>query len=970
VASRYDELDGSTELEQQLTVDLRSALAGRGCEVIHHGSNGGGLHSPGGKPDIEIRDEPNNRLILVEVTRRVASQAEGEFIAITDHLDRAVAAGGYSDYGVLYVSPRTSARLSSSFRDLCNRARERDRRPGRVLPLDFEAAELLTTKLAEAPSDLYPTERFGNLFSRWAEAGDDTQARLLVQQAIFPEDDDLAIDLRNEVDEHAADREKRLRKQLEKIEDDLRSRGVTGEAANVVVIYLTFLRLYEERRQRLTGERNRFTAEGFSQWASNAPAATKARYGDRMIEALLHEIAEDPDLKSAGLLRDGRGHPQPLHEKVRDRFVMQRVLPVFDDYDFHTGRVDVLGAVFETIARRAEKDTRVGQFFTPQPVVDFCTELVPLTARDLVLDPAVGTGRFLISAMEKMLDLSGEGSESRHEAEEAIRSRRLLGTDIGEWVATIAKMNMFIHGDGKTNIRGANGLTLGDTKVFDNFQHGLSGQVSVVLTNPPLGNTSHVAAAEDWQRLRPEGNQADWNILFDRLGVIPMRVVEEDKLRTAEATLEESDVEIAELEGALPDDEAFHRLPGARRRRDRRFTRVTELRAMLESGGGNRLPINEAMKGGALFLGAIADYLTPDRSPDLPAEWRGGWAAVVVDEAILNTTEYSSTRRFIQDRFYIKAVISLGRQAFEYLAHTSAKTSVLLLVKKPEPGKVQREPVFLAHAENVGYSATGVWIGNDLPSILVDYESAKRAILNAYRGSVVRTDDAIRAVESLAGFGRTFFWQDLGQSAGRLDYYYARFLQRTREMRAVYGTQTTLADYIEPAPLDHPQPNRRSEYSFAYPSRLSGTVVPKGLQVVGYSTSNLWVTREGDLVVSGIDAVNGAIGVSGPDVDGMVLSQEFFRYRAKSSDVSLLYLSLLLRGQRSRELLVGLASGTSNRTRLERTEQLLALPVPPLPPLEVQDQVAQAFADSVAARTAAERAQLEAERSADRLWRL
>jgi len=57
-------------------------------------------------------------LILVEVTKRKSSSADGEFIAVTDHLDRAVKAGGYSDYAVLYVSPATSARLSSSFRDL------------------------------------------------------------------------------------------------------------------------------------------------------------------------------------------------------------------------------------------------------------------------------------------------------------------------------------------------------------------------------------------------------------------------------------------------------------------------------------------------------------------------------------------------------------------------------------------------------------------------------------------------------------------------------------------------------------------------------------------------------------------------------------------------------------------------------------------------------------------------------------
>ena len=157
VASRYDDLDASTELEQQVTVDLRSALEGRGCEVVHHGTNSGGRHSPGGKPDIEVRDHPNHRLVLVEVTRRKSSSADGEFLAVTDHLQKSIAAGGYDDYGLLYVSPATSARMSSNFRDLWNRNRARDRKKGRIVAIDFAAAQMMLDHLVAAPSDLYPT---------------------------------------------------------------------------------------------------------------------------------------------------------------------------------------------------------------------------------------------------------------------------------------------------------------------------------------------------------------------------------------------------------------------------------------------------------------------------------------------------------------------------------------------------------------------------------------------------------------------------------------------------------------------------------------------------------------------------------------------------------------------------------------------------------------------------------------------
>ena len=61
----------------------------------------------------------------------------------------------------------------------------------------------------------------------------------------------------------------------------------------------------------------------------------------------------------------------------------------------------------QPLARRGEKDTRVGQFFTPQAVVDFCADIAQLRPTDVVLDPAVGTARFLIAAMVRMLKQVG-----------------------------------------------------------------------------------------------------------------------------------------------------------------------------------------------------------------------------------------------------------------------------------------------------------------------------------------------------------------------------------------------------------------------------------------------------------------------------------------------------------------------------------------------------------------------------------
>jgi type I restriction-modification system DNA methylase subunit len=949
MASKYDDLDASTELEQELAADLRRAYEVRGCEVVHHGANSGGTHSPGGKPDIELRDLGNGRLVLIEVTKRKSSAADGEFIAIIDHLQRAIDAGGYISYDMFYVSPATSPRMSTNLRDLWNRTRERDGKSGRIVALDFAGMEMMLRKLWESDAALYPAERLGELFGRWAEASDDARARQLVQATLFPEDFGLAHDLANEAEEVDAEHEKRLKKQLERIEEKLRDLGITGNEANVTLVHLAFIRLYEERRQHRTGEFNRFTREGFTKWRETLAQQLRDKHPNRLIQVLLQEIAEDADLKAAGLLRDGSGNVTQLKPEVTDARVENLILKVLDQYDFHAGRLavtgsghiragrlDVLGAVFETLARRSEKDTRVGQFFTPQQVVDFCADLVQVRPGDVVLDPAVGTARFLIAAMQRMLANADESSLPLADAQASIRARQLLGTDIDDWVATIAKMNMFIHGDGKSNISRVNGLVLGDSPVFDAYPSGLEDGVDVVLTNPPLGDTSFLVAGENWAELAYDRDGEGEIDFLRRLRVVPVRSKGETEVARWKTKLAESDKRIAELQRMSP-EEVGRKLAGAYTTRNNRARRVAELETAIAAGALTWEAQGEDLKGGALFLGAVAQYLKLNRDPDRTIEWRGGHAAIVVDEAILNTPDYGSTREFIREHFYVKAVISLSRDAFKYLAHTDAKTSILFLTRKPQPGVRQREPIFFGHADRVGYSATGAWVGDDLPQVLVHYRIFQRAVADSHSGAHLDPDAAMDAVRALPGFANAFFARiDPGEGLDRLDFYDARFKQRVSELAATHGELLTLADVLEVHDGAAPAPARNGAYPFAYVAR-EGEVRPKGVAETDYPPSKLWVVTEGDLVVSGIDLVWGAVGVARGDTAGMVMSSEMHAYRVRQGVEAVPeFLLLILRTRTANEMLWGLTTGTSNRTRLESGAQLLALPIPPLPPLAEQ----------------------------------
>ena len=957
MASKYDGLDAVTGLEQAVFADLERAFKPRGCKVIHNGS--ATSCAPGGKSDLELHD--GKRLLLhIEVTKRKGAAADGEFAAITDHLNKAVEAGGFKDYCCLYVSPGTSARMSANIRNLYNRAREREKKQGRVLAIDFTGLETLTQRLASSDPKLYPAERLSTLFARAAEAIDDLRARKLVADVLLTEDENLTLALTEEMRRRDAEREQRLKAEIRNLEDQLRHNGITGNDANETLIYLTFLRLYEEKKeQEARGKHiNRFTRVGFDSWAAAQLAQVKVRHQERMVEILLRELAEDKELKAAGLLQVKNGQKDRLHGHVTDTIVRDEVLRVFDDYEFYGSSVDVLGVVFETLARRGEKDTRIGQFFTPQAVVDFCTDLVDLRPRDVVLDPAVGTSRFLIAAMSRMLERVDEVPEPRERVVKAIQTKQLLGVDLDAWVATIAKMNMYIHGDGKGNVLDGNGLILGDRPVLAVYPKGIAEQIDVVLTNPPLGNTSFKAAASHWAKFAASPpSEADSNAFLGRLGTVPMHTEASRQERVAERLAAAVRRATARVDALAADTSTkAGKLAAAKTARDTLVSRLAAARSLVV-GPTPPVPEGEKLKGGALFLGAIASYLKRVRDANERVEWQGGRAVVVVDEAILNTVEFKTVRDFIRQQYFIKAVISLGRPAFKYLAHTDAKTSILYLIRKPNNDLTQREPILFAHAERVGYSATGKWIGNDLPRVLEHVRAAQEAVRSSYRGASFDKPKCVAKLTALPQYQSLWHARFQDGASDRLDYFYARYLDLSEALYASGLPVVTLGDLIEPREVEHPEPSPTNEYEFAVVERV-GVISAKGSQEVKYRPEDLWIVREGDIAISGIDLIHGAAAVAGADVADLVMSKEMMPYRIKvgASGGGALpdYVVVVMRTSAVRAMILGVVSGTSNRTRVTQAGEILGVPVLAPPDLIEQEKVVELAREAARYRREAE----------------
>ena len=138
---------------------------------------------------------------------------------------------------------------------------------------------------------------------------------------------------------------------------------------------------------------------------------------------------------------------------------------------------DAKGLAFQKFLSHHEKDGS-GQFFTPEPVIDFCVEILQPKPNETIIDPACGSGGFLLSAL-KYIQKNNHGFNTSNTI-----SNHLFGIDINKSIARIAKMKLLLESNGKTNILCTNSLEdLDSIKLTVSHKEGFD----IVFTNPPFG---------------------------------------------------------------------------------------------------------------------------------------------------------------------------------------------------------------------------------------------------------------------------------------------------------------------------------------------------------------------------------------------------------------------------------------------------------------------------------------------------
>ena len=172
---------------------------------------------------------------------------------------------------------------------------------------------------------------------------------------------------------------------------------------------------------------------------------------------------------------------------------LKYVVGELQNYSLMSAQRDVVGDAFEVFIHRALKGGQ-GQYFTPKNVVRTAIEIINPEIDDKIIDPACGSGGFLIESLKFLHHkIEKKGSEfnwpeNEIEAEKIAKANiNLRGIEKDTFLSKVVKAYMVIMGDGKSGIFCEDSLEPTKnwhTKTQSNVQ---LGTFDILLANPPFG---------------------------------------------------------------------------------------------------------------------------------------------------------------------------------------------------------------------------------------------------------------------------------------------------------------------------------------------------------------------------------------------------------------------------------------------------------------------------------------------------
>jgi type I restriction enzyme M protein len=267
--------------------------------------------------------------------------------------------------------------------------------------------------------------------------------------------------------------------------------GLNGDLDRIPQLaWLLFLKAFdglEERREVVEGRQYRPAIEEPYRWRDWAADPVDGRTGEALTEFVNGELL--PYLRS--LSGSGPEDPRDVlaavfketFNRMLSGYLLREVLDKIGEVNFASSDdIHTMAHLYESMLRDmrdAAGDS--GEFYTPRPIIRFMVESIEPALGERILDPACGTGGFLVEALEHL--------RPKITSVEELRSLEgdIRGIEKKPLPYLLGMMNLLLHDVQQPHITRINALTRPVMEIRR------ADRVDVVLTNPPFGGEEEKA---------------------------------------------------------------------------------------------------------------------------------------------------------------------------------------------------------------------------------------------------------------------------------------------------------------------------------------------------------------------------------------------------------------------------------------------------------------------------------------------
>jgi len=260
-------------------------------------------------------------------------------------------------------------------------------------------------------------------------------------------------------------------------------KGLNGDAQRIEQLgWMIFLKIFDDKDIEMELLDEEYispipTELQWRNWAKDDEGITGDELLDFINNKLFVQLKNLPPISKRALLI--KEVFEGNNNYMKSGTLLRQVINKLNEIDFNSSEdKHLFGEIYETILKELQSAGNSGEFYTPRAITQFIAQMVAPKLREIVFDPACGTGGFLTSAIEFIRENEVKSIEDRKILQNSIK-----GIELKPLPHMLAITNLILHDIEVPNITYDDALSRELTSITQ------KDRVDVVLANPPFGGT-------------------------------------------------------------------------------------------------------------------------------------------------------------------------------------------------------------------------------------------------------------------------------------------------------------------------------------------------------------------------------------------------------------------------------------------------------------------------------------------------